>query len=83
MVCNSAGTEQLVLGMSALTFLPNMCEVLCEEDTEGSPRSPSHRVLCFLSSPNPFVCSSQAEGFEGKSLLLCSPDLSLRELNVS
>lgn len=67
---------------SALKFLPNMSEVLSEEGTEESPRVPSQHVLCFPSSPNPFVCSSQAEGFEDKSLLLCSPDLSPRQLHV-
>lgn len=68
--------------MAALKFLPNMSEVLSEEGTEESPTAPSHRVLCLPSSPKPFVCSSQIEGFEDKSLLLCSPDLSPRQLHV-
>lgn len=48
-VCNPAGAEQLILGMSALTFLPNMCVKYCLRKVQKRALQPQATMFCVSS----------------------------------
>lgn len=83
-VWNFAGTEQLLLGTSCLKmFAKYVWSTLWLRQVQK--RVPQPRAAMFCVSPLPPAppgCSSQAEGFEDKSLLLYSPVSSPRQLHV-